>query len=73
MLKRKSITTTGAAVMYAGTSEKYFANMCLKGKRLRKLYGERIPPKDAASALFATKVGGQWWIPLDELNRVFNV
>ena len=73
MLKRKAITTSGAALMYSGKDEKYFATMCLKGKRLRKLYGERIPPKVTAGALFATKVGSTWWIPMDELKRVFGI
>jgi len=73
MLKRRAVTTSGAATMYPGTSETHFAGMCLKGKRLRKLYGNRIPPKELATALMATKVGKHWWIPMEELKRVFNV
>lgn len=55
MLKRRAVTTHGAAIMYPGTSPFHFASMCLKGKRLRKLYGERVPPQRGCDSIIRCK------------------
>ena len=66
-----SMTTAEAARRYPGVEERYLQRMCLKGKRLKRVYGDQPPVKEINSALFAKKVGKYWLIPVEELKRVF--
>lgn len=70
-IKPVSMTTAEAARRHPGITELQFSKMCLKGKRLKRLYGNKIPPEQIAMALFGKKVGKYWMIPVEELNRVF--
>jgi hypothetical protein len=72
MAKVKAVTTYIAAQMYPGRSELSFQKMCLRGKRLQRLYGDKVPNKSLANCLMASKVGKSWSIPVAELERVFN-
>lgn len=69
----KAVTTAEAAKMYLGVTELQLSRMCLKGERLKRLYGSDIPMDQLATAIMARKSGKYWFIPLDELNRVFAV
>ncbi|KAF0218827.1 MAG: hypothetical protein FD174_2610 [Geobacteraceae bacterium] len=73
MMEAKSVTCAKAAERHPGVEERNLARMCLRGEWLVKKYGkrEKVPPKEAAKALFAKKVGRCWQIPVDELDRVF--
>lgn len=57
----------------ADGGRKSIASMCLKGKALAKKYGgaSRVPVKLKQSAIFAIKVGREWSITREELDRVF--
>ena len=69
--KAESFTCKEAIKLIPGTSELQLARMCLKGERLQKLYGSDIPANELNKALFGKKVGKYWYIPLEELKRVF--
>lgn len=73
MAAEKTMICERAAKMVPGTEPTHLQRMCLKGKRLLKLYGskEKIPAKEFGKALFGKKVGKYWYIPESEINRVF--
>jgi hypothetical protein len=66
-----SMTAAAAVIRFPGTEERQIARMCLKGQRLKRMYGKDIKPEDAATALFGKRVGKYWYIPLKELERIF--
>ena len=69
--KAESMTCKEAVKLHPGTTELKLARMCLKGQRLLKLHGSDIPEADFKNVLFGKKVGKYWYIPVDELHRVF--
>jgi hypothetical protein len=66
----KAVTAFEASKIYPGIAERQFARMCLKGQRLKKLYGDAIPVKEMKAAIFGKKFGKYWLIPITELDRI---
>lgn len=69
----KAMTCAEAVKMYPGTEEIFLARMCLKGLALAKKHGgaSKVPEKEKKKVLFAKKVNNRWFIPVNELDRVF--
>jgi hypothetical protein len=67
----QGLTSVEAARLFPGTEARYIARMCLRGQRLKRIHGDKIPPEQMATALFGKRVGKYWYVPLSELNRVF--
>lgn len=68
-----TMTTREAAARHKGVTALQMSRLCLRGKYLAKMHGgaSRVPVKERDTALFAKKVGGDWHIPVTELDRLF--
>lgn len=73
LIEPVTVTCEEAARRHQGQTAVNIARMCLRGKYLAKRYGgaSRVPAKDAATVIFAVKLGKWWQVPVSELDRVF--